>query len=157
MIAGKRQKIIGVIGGRQCSDSHYEMAETVGRLIAEGNGIVLCGGAGGIMEAACKGAVAGGGTSLGILPGKLLTDANPYVTIPIATGMGIGRNIIIAQTAQALIAVNGSYGTLSEIAFGLQLNRPVFTLQSWDDIPGVTTVASPEEAVQKAFKAVKNR
>ncbi len=146
------QKIIGVIGGSQCTPEDYVDAEVVGRLIAQNDAILICGGLSGIMEAACKGAYETGGETIGILPGESILDANPYVKTPIATGMGIARNIIIVRTAQVLIAVDGRYGTLSEIAYALQLGRPVFCLNSWNDIQGVTPVKSAQEAVEKAIE-----
>lgn len=147
----KATPMIGVIGGSRCSAEEYRTAESVGRLIAEKGGIVVCGGLTGVMEAVCKGAFENGGLTIGILPGDHVREANAYVRIPIATGMGIGRNIIIIRSARALIAVNGLYGTLSEIAYALQLGKPVFTLHSWDDISGVIPVSSPAEAVEQAF------
>lgn len=97
------------------------------------------------------GAKDGGGTTIGILKGESIDDANPYVDIPIATGLGHGRNLIIINTARALIAVSGRYGTLSEIAFALQSGKPVFGLGSWE-IDGVIQCATPEEAVKKALE-----
>lgn len=146
--------IIAVIGGSECSQADYAVAETVGRLIAERGGIVICGGLSGVMEAACKGACEAGGLTIGILPGNHIEDANPYVKIPVATGMGIGRNIVIIRTAAAVIAVDGRYGTLSEIAYALQLNKPVFGLNSWNEVPGVAAVDTPGEAVERVFAAL---
>ncbi len=148
-------KIIGVIGGSQCNDQDYAAAEKVGKLIAQSGGSVICGGLTGIMEAACKGATGAGGVTIGVLPGNDVRDANPFVNIPIATGMGIGRNIVIIRTAQVLIAIDGRYGTLSEIAFAMQLNKPVFSLNSWNEIPGIVPVNSPAEAVEKAFSLIR--
>ena len=148
-------KVIAVIGGGECSESDYAAAETVGRLISENDGIVICGGLSGVMEAACKGAYRDGGLTIGVLPSSNIEDANPYVKIPVATGMGIGRNIIIIRTAQAVIAVDGKYGTLSEIAYALQLGKPVFGLNSWSEISGMIAVISPEEAVKKALESIK--
>lgn len=149
------EKLIAVIGGSECSPSDYAAAETVGRLITENDGIVICGGMSGVMEAVCKGAFRAGGLTIGILPSADIEDANPYVKIPVATGMGIGRNIIVIRTAQAVIAVDGKYGTLSEIAYALQLGKPVFGLNSWSEIPGMIAVKSPEEAVKKALESIK--
>ncbi len=129
------------------------MAYEVGRLIARAGAILVCGGRGGVMEAACQGAIEEKGLTIGILPSADVKEANPYVRIPIATGMGMGRNVIIAQTAQAFIAVDGQYGTLSEIAFALQLGKPVICLQPWLTIPGVQVANSPEEAVDLAIKS----
>ncbi len=131
------------------------LAEKVGRLLARKGAVLVCGGMGGIMEAACRGAVGEGGLTIGILPGDDISAANPYVKLPIATGMGIGRNIIIVRTARAIIAINGKYGTLSEIAYALQLGKPVFALSPWVEVPGIRRVATPEEAVDAALKAIK--
>lgn len=147
--------LIAVVGGSQCSPADYQAAAEVGRLIACRGGIVICGGLSGVMEAACRGAVEAGGMTVGVLPGEEPDQANQFVTIPIVTGIGIARNIIIVRSAGALIAVDGKYGTLSEIAFALQLGKPVFCLNSWNTLPGVTPVDSPTEAVEKAFQALK--
>ncbi|MGC9364894.1 MAG: TIGR00725 family protein [Fidelibacterota bacterium] len=143
----KAPKIIAVIGGRECSDEQYEIALEVGRLIAENRGILVCGGRSGIMEAACRGAAEAGGITVGILPGDDIRDANPWVTVPIATGIGLARNAIIARSATAAIAVGGSYGTLSEIAYCKQFGVPVVSIGSWD-IAEMPSVKTAEEAVR---------
>ncbi|RME64470.1 MAG: TIGR00725 family protein [Nitrospirae bacterium] len=145
--------IIAVIGGRQASEKHLAWAEELGRLIASRGAILITGGLTGIMEAASKGARDSGGLVVGVLPTEDISSANPYVTVPIATGLGIGRNIIIARTAHALIAVGGQFGTLSEIAFGLQLGKPVIGLESWK-IEGMLEARTPEEAVNLAFERI---
>ncbi|MBU4445512.1 MAG: TIGR00725 family protein [Candidatus Marinimicrobia bacterium] len=150
----EKKKIIAVIGGRDCDESLCQQAFEVGRLIARNGAILVCGGRGGIMEAACKGASEAGGISVGILPGDDIRDANSWVTVPIATGVGLARNSIIARTASAAIAIGGEYGTLSEIAYCLQFRIPVFTLHSWD-IKGVVAVDTPEEAVKFACDSEK--
>lgn len=147
------RKIIGVIGGSVIDDTTYGESEKVGRLIAESGAILICGGLGGVMEAACKGAKAAGGVTIGVLPTKDITDANRYVDIPIATGLGHGRNLIIINSAKALIAIAGKYGTLSEIGFALQSGKKVFGLNTWD-IDGIITCRTPEEAVSKALEAI---
>ena len=123
--------IIGVIGTANHIESMNQLAEEVGRRIAEAGGLLVCGGLGGVMEYACKGAKSAGGTTIGILPGTEKNDANEYVDIPIVTGLSIARNIIIIHTADVLIAVSGGYGTLSEIAFALNLKKPVVALHTW--------------------------
>lgn len=145
------QKLIAVIGGSRCSPDDYSLAVTVGKLLAEQGVAVICGGMSGVMEAACKGASEAGGLTIGILPGSDPDEANDFVQIPIATGMGIGRNIIIVRSADACIAVNGKYGTLSEIAYALQLQKPVVTLNSWDQIPGTVRAATADQAVDLAL------
>ncbi len=142
----KTKDIIAVIGSREATEKQLEAAYEVGREIALAGALLLTGGLGGVMEAASKGAKEAGGLVVGILPQEDKNAANPYVDIPIATGLGIGRNVIIARTADALIAVGGEYGTLSEMAFGLQLGKPVIGLQSWD-IKGVIKARTPKEAV----------
>lgn len=144
------RKIIGVIGGSAVDQTAFETAYQVGKLIAEAGAILICGGLTGIMEAACKGAKDAGGATIGILPGLHVDDANPYVDIPVATGLGHARNLVIINTAQAMIAISGRYGTLSEIGFALQSGKPVYGLGTWD-IDGVVASASPEEAVNKAL------
>jgi uncharacterized protein (TIGR00725 family) len=101
------------------------------------------------MEAVCKGVAAGNGTSIGILPGDETDAANPWVTIPVATGMGIARNIVIVKSARAVIAIDGKYGTLSELAFALQLGKPVIGMETWDVSDTILRVKSPAEAVSR--------
>lgn len=124
--------MIGVIGGETCSPAEAETAYAVGREIASRGHTLVCGGRGGVMREACRGARAGNGVAIGILPGDDRSDMNEFVTVPIVTGIGFARNTIIARTAEALVAVGGRYGTLSEIAFALIAGRPVATMGSWD-------------------------
>ncbi len=144
------KRVIAVIGGRRVKRGLLTVAEEVGRLIAERGAVLMCGGLGGIMEAAAKGAKHAGGLTLGILPQDDKESANPYIDVPVATGLGIGRNVIIARTADAVVAIGGQYGTLSEIAFSLQLKKTVVGIQTWD-IHGVLMAETPEEAVVKIF------
>ncbi len=127
----KQEKFIAVIGGGQCSAKEAELAEAVGRELAKRGAILVCGGLGGVMEAACKGASAEGGVTIGILPGDNSQAANPYIQIPIVTGLGYARNIAVVKSAQAVIAIGGSYGTLSEISHALQSGIPVIGLNTW--------------------------
>ena len=144
--------LIGVIGGNTCDKPVCNLAYRIGEYIAQLKAVLVCGGMGGVMEAACRGAVEHDGLTIGILPGNDPGEANPYVKIPIVTGMGIGRNILIARTAKVLIAIDGKYGTLSEIAYALQLGKPVIALQPWIDVPGIIKVKTPEEAIQRIKK-----
>lgn len=147
---------IAVVGGGSCSSGVREMAEELGRLLAEEGHILLCGGLGGVMEAACKGAAEAGGTVVGILPGER-GDANPYVGIRVATGMSHARNVIIVRSSDAVIALPGEYGTLSEIALSLKMNRIVISLGSWD-IAGTLKAMDPREAIEllrRCFEPVK--
>ena len=129
-------RVVAVIGGRDADEALLRDAQEVGRLLAAEGATVLTGGLGGIMEAAMKGAREEGGITLAILPGDDRATANEYASVSVATGFGIGRNIIIARTADALIAVGGQYGTLSEIAYALQLGKPVTGIGTWQ-IEGV--------------------
>lgn len=149
------QKMIGVIGGGKCSAEIYSMAEEVGRLIAENNYLLICGGLFGVMEAACKGAKTGGGTTIGVLPGLKKTDANNYVDIPIVTGMADARNLIIVRSSAAVIAIGGEYGTLSEISFSLKFNVPVVGLETWAVSPEIHQVNTAAAAVAKAISLIR--
>jgi uncharacterized protein (TIGR00725 family) len=149
----KQGFLIAVIGGRKADKALKKEAEAVGRLIAGKGGILVCGGMHGIMEAASKGAKQAGGLTIGILPQDHKRDANPYIDIPIATGLGIGRNVVIARTADAMIAIGGEYGTLSEIAFGLQMGKPVVGIKSWN-VKGVIPTKDAEEAVRTVLEMI---
>lgn len=148
--------LIGVIGAGDCSSEIYKQAEELGQLLGGYGYTIICGGLGGVMEAVCKGAKTSNGTTIGILPGNDNSGANSYVDIPIATGIGIGRNIIIVRTASIIIAVDGMYGTLSELAFALQLNKPVIGLNSWDVSDNILQVKTPKEAVLKVKELLNN-
>ena len=124
--------IVGVIGGETCSRAEGELAYATGHEIGRRGHTLVCGGRGGVMREACRGAHDSGGTTVGILPGNDRADMNEFVTIPIVTGLGFARNTVIARTADALVAVGGRYGTLSEIAFALIAQKPVVTIGSWD-------------------------
>jgi len=147
---------IAVIGGAFCDPKTAALAEEVGREIARRGAILICGGLGGVMEAACRGAKSEGGLTIGILPGTDPNDANPYVDIPIVTGMGEARNVIVVRSAQAIIAIDGEYGTLSEIAFALKFGIPVIGLRTWElfrereRVEDIVEVETPKEAVEKA-------
>jgi uncharacterized protein (TIGR00725 family) len=146
------RKQIGVIGAGACGSEVRALAEMVGREVAKRRAILLCGGLGGVMEAAAYGAKQEGGITLGILPGVLREDANLWIDIVVVSGMGHARNALIAQSSDALIAVNGEYGTLSEIALGLKMGKPVVVLEQGWEIEGVHRAKSPEEAVELAFR-----
>ena len=128
------------------------MAEAVGRALGEARVLLVCGGLGGVMEAACRGAKAAGGTTVGLLPGLSRADANEHVDVAIATGLGEARNALIVRAADALIAVGGEFGTLSEIALALKSGKPVVGIGSWDLEP-ILVAADPEEAVRMALAA----
>ncbi len=132
------------------------MAELVGREIAIRGAVLVCGGLGGVMEAAAKGAFEAGGDVIGILPGSDSLSANPYVTLSVPTNMGHARNVIIAHTAEVLIAIEGEYGTLSETAIGLKLGKPVFVLPGGLQVDGTVSALSAESAVALAFEGLKS-
>jgi uncharacterized protein (TIGR00725 family) len=126
------------------------VAEEVGRLLARRGAVVVCGGLGGVMEAACRGASREGGTTVGVLPGLDRGAANPFVSVAVATGLGEARNALVVRAADALIAVGGAYGTLSEIALALKAGKPVIGLGTWE-IDGVERVEGPDAAVNMAL------
>ena len=138
---------IAVIGHGQAPPGECEAAYATGRLIAGNGAVLVCGGLGGVMEAACRGAQEAGGTTVGILPGT--EGGNPYLGITIRTCLGHARNVLVVLSADAVIAVGGKYGTLSEIAIALKAGRPVYGLGTWD-IEGVIPCSSPEDAVTRA-------
>jgi len=148
---------IGVIGGSEVSPQINQLAEEVGREIARQSAVLVCGGLGGVMEAACKGASDAGGLTIGILPGDNRQTANPYVKIPIVTGIGYARNVAVVKSSQAVIAIDGSYGTLTEIGHALQSGIPVIGLKTWsismdDKIDNNIILAkNPKEAVARAI------
>jgi uncharacterized protein (TIGR00725 family) len=145
---------IGVVGASECSQDIARVAEGVGRSIAGASAVLVCGGLGGVMEAAARGAKQEGGITIGLLPGTNRMAANQHIDLAIATGLGHFRNFLIAQTVDALIAVTGKYGTLSEMAMGLTLGKTVVGLGSWD-IEGVVSAPNPEEAVRLALDSMK--
>jgi len=130
------------------------VAEETGRLIARNGCILVTGGLGGVMEAASRGARMAEGITVGILPGFSKDDANEYVQIPVVTGMSHARNVIVVRSADAVIAIAGEYGTLSEIAIALKLGRPVVGIGTWENIEGVIRAGSPAEAVRKVMELV---
>jgi len=144
---------IAVIGGSRPGRQALDTALEVGRLIARSGAVVVCGGLGGVMEAASRGAREEGGLVVGILPGNSPADANPWVDIPIATGLGYTRNALVVMNADAIIAVDGEYGTLSEIAHGLIHGKKVVGLRTWD-VRGVTVAETAEEAVRLALEGL---
>ena len=145
---------IAVIGGSDISPETAALAREVGREVAARGAVLLSGGLGGVMAAAAQGAREAGGVSLGILPDGDRRRANPYLTYSIATNLGHARNVLIAHSADALIAVEGSYGTVSEAAIALKLGKPVVALEVTWDLPGLRRAASPAEAVALAMEAV---
>jgi uncharacterized protein (TIGR00725 family) len=144
---------VAVIGGSRPSRQALEAAFEVGRLVARAGAILVCGGLGGVMEAASRGAREEGGFVVGILPGGLMSDANPWVDLPVATGLGYTRNALVVMNADAVVAIDGEYGTLSEIAYGKIHGKKVVGLGTWD-VKGVETATTPEEAVRLALEGL---
>jgi uncharacterized protein (TIGR00725 family) len=152
---------VTVIGASNCSAEETKLAEEVGRELARRGATLICGGLQGVMEAACRGADSQGGITIGVLPGNSRKDANPYVRIPIVTGMGYARNAIVAKSGQAVIAIGGRYGTLSEIAYALQSDIPVIGLGTWSLARGgvadksIIVAQNPVDAVEKAIGLIR--
>jgi len=154
----EKKKFIAVIGGSQPSTEEIKLAEAVGRELAKRGAALVCGGLSGVMEAACRGAQSEGGLTIGILPGETRQMANPYVQIPIVTGMSYARNVIVVRSTQAVIAIGGSYGTLSEIGHALQSGIPVIGLKTWSlfrngkQDNSIILAKNPQDAVDKALE-----
>jgi uncharacterized protein (TIGR00725 family) len=159
-----RPRQIAVIGSGTCEQNSEpaKLAEEVGRRIAEAEAVLVCGGLGGVMEAAARGAAEAGGTVIGITPSDSVGHANPYCTHVIATGIGHARNLAVVASGEAVIAIGGEWGTLSEIGFARRLGRTVVTLRSWSahgegpmaEAPGVVSAESPEQAVAEALASL---
>jgi uncharacterized protein (TIGR00725 family) len=148
---------IGVIGAGECPDTIYGLAKEVGYEIGKRGWMLVCGGLGGVMEGAAKGCHEAGGLTVGLLPGLEKTSANPYISIPIPTGLDEGRNLVLVRTADVLISIAGGYGTLSEIALALRMNKMVIGLETWQDIRGVHYVSSPQEAIRSVSSAMSQK
>lgn len=147
-----KNRRIAVVGAGIADESTYQIAYTMGKLLGEKGAIVYTGGLGGVMEAACKGAFEAGATTVGILPGHKPEEANPYVKVLVLSDMGHARNVILIRSVEAVIAISGGYGTLSEIALALKMWKPVIGINTWENIPGVNYVSSPEEALAKLLE-----
>lgn len=142
-----------MIGSAHCTEREAALARAVGEEVARRGALLVCGGRGGVMEAACQGAKAAGGTTVGILPGSDRSEANPYVDIPVVTGLGEARNAVVVRSADAVIAISGGYGTLSEIGLALKMGRPVVGLGTWE-LRRDTGGGEPQGVVRRAASAV---
>jgi uncharacterized protein (TIGR00725 family) len=161
---GERARQVSVVGSGGCGEESeaWRLAEEVGRLLAEAGATVVCGGRGGVMEAAARGAASTGGAVIGVLPWVSPEDANPYCTQVVATGIGQARNLAVVASGEAAIAIGGEWGTLSEIAHARNLGRTVVALRSWsvsgreelEGGPGIVPAETAEEAVAAALAAV---
>ncbi len=149
-----KRALVGVIGAGKASSAGEQIAYRVGQLIAQRGAVLVCGGLGGVMAAASKGCFEAGGEVIGILPGATADSANPYVTLPIATNMGHARNVIIAHTADVLIAIEGEHGTVSEMAIALKIGKTVVQLNRAALFSEAVVADSPERAVELALQAI---
>jgi uncharacterized protein (TIGR00725 family) len=154
---------VGVAGASGAAPALLDQAEVLGRRLAEGGAIVVCGGGPGVMAAVCHGAQSAGGTTVGLLPGLDRAEGNPHLTISIPTGLGQGRNLLLVRSSDALIAVGGGFGTLSEIALALRTSTPVIGLATWslqlDDqqVDAFPVAGDPDTAAQLALEAARSR
>lgn len=155
------KRVIAIVGAGQATPKQAFLAERAGRAVAKAGAVLVCGGLGGCMAAACKGAHAAGGLTLGFLPSNDPKTANPDVDLVVPTNMGVMRNVLIILSADAVVAIDGGLGTLGEIAVALQHGKPVFGLDTWtvdparSGGPSVVPCATPEEAVTKALEAAR--
>ena len=153
-----RERYVAVVGASAGTPSELALGEAVGRGLAEAGAVLVCGGMGGVMEAAAGGCAEAGGRTVGILPGTSRLDANPYLTVAVATGLGEARNAIVVRTADAVIAIHGEFGTLSEIALALKMGKPVIGLGTWEiakagvPVESIVRATTPEEAVRDALR-----
>jgi uncharacterized protein (TIGR00725 family) len=148
---------VSVIGPGEATTEQAADAEVVGRLLAGAGAIVVCGGRGGVMEATCRGAAEEGGVTVGLLPDADRLRANPFLTVSVPTGMGELRNGLVARAGDAVIAIDGEFGTLSEIGFALKLGRPVIGLGTWElarggrPVEAIEVASGPQDAVARAL------
>jgi uncharacterized protein (TIGR00725 family) len=143
-----KSKRVGIIGGNHANSAHLKVAARMGELIAKNGYILVNGGMKGVMEASARGAKSAAGLVMAILPGRQTEEANPYVDIAIPTGLGYMRNALVVLNSDILVAIDGSYGTLSEIAYSRIYNKTVFGLDTWD-IDGVISLPTPEEIIKR--------
>jgi len=156
-------RYVGVAGASQPEPPLLDQAELLGRRLAEAGAIVVCGGGPGVMEAVCRGAQSAGGTTVGLLPGLDRAEGNPYLTISVPTGLGQGRNLLLVRSSDAVIAVGGGFGTLSEIALALRTGTPVIGLATWSlqldsrQVDAFPVADTPDAAVRLALDAARSR
>lgn len=152
---------IAVVGPDPAADEELAAAEEAGAAVAEAGALLVCGGLGGVMEAACRGARSELGTTVGLLPGEDRSDANGWVSLAIPTGLGEGRNVLVARSADAMVAVGGAWGTLSEIAFAMKRGIPVVGIGTWElgqrgrAVEGILAAATGAEAVALALARIR--
>ena len=159
-MARTRAPYVAVCGSGEATTQEEAWAEEVGRLIAEAGAVLVCGGLGGVMDAAARGCEAGGGLSIGILPGERRDPASPHLTVSIPTGLGEARNPLVVRAADAVIAIGGEFGTLSEISLALKAGTPVVGLHTWElakegsIVHAIFETDTPQEAVRAALDAI---
>jgi hypothetical protein len=151
-MSSRRKPIVAIVGAGKCSRKLRDQAAEVGRYVAENGGIVICGGMGGIMEGAARGAKEAGGTTIGILPTSDRSDANEFIDYVIPTGFGEARNIMVVRTADVVVAFPGKYGTLSEMAFAMHARKPVISINAWKLGDEILQSKDPLEAAETAMK-----
>lgn len=139
---------IGIIGAGTCHEAHYQLAGNLGLEIGKRGWFLICGGLGGVMEGAARGCLEAGGMTVGLLPGLNRESANPYIKVPVPTGLGEGRNLLVVRASDVLISIAGGYGTLSEIALALKADKPVIGLETWKDISGMRYASDYHEAIR---------
>jgi len=152
-----RKPVIAVIGAGKCSRKLRDMAAEIGRYVAENGGVVLCGGLGGVMEGAARGAKEAGGTTIGIIPSENKADANQFIDYVIPTGFGQARNVLVVRAADAIVALPGKYGTLSEMAFALVSGKPIVSVQAWKLGEEIQQVEDPLEAAKIAMELARKQ
>jgi uncharacterized protein (TIGR00725 family) len=154
---------VGVAGASRPEPPLLDQAEVLGRRLGEAGAVVVCGGGPGVMEAVCRGAQSAGGTTIGLLPGLDRAEGNPYLTVSIPTGLGQGRNLLLVRSSDAVIAVGGGFGTLSEIAIALRTGTPVIGLATWSlqldsrQVDAFPVADTPDAAVRLALEAARSR
>ena len=152
-----RKPVIAIIGAGKCSKKLCDMAADIGKYVAENGGVVLCGGLGGIMEGAARGAKEAGGTTIGIIPSENKADANRFIDYVIPSGFGEARNVLIIRSADAIVALPGKFGTLSEMAFALISGKPIVSVQAWKLGDEILQVDDHIEAAKLALELAKKQ
>lgn len=155
-MAMTRTAHIGVIGAGECSQELYALARELGHRIGRNKWVLFCGGLGGVMQAAAEGCYREGGMTVGLLPGNDKDSANPFIRLPIPTGLGEGRNLLVVRASDIVVAVAGGYGTLSEIGLALRIGKPVVGLKTWPGIDGIEYVETAEQAIGVVEKHIQS-
>ncbi|MBU8932773.1 MAG: TIGR00725 family protein [candidate division Zixibacteria bacterium] len=149
-----RKPVVAVVGAGKCSKKLRDIAAVIGKYVAEQGGVIVCGGMGGVMEGAARGAKEAGGVTIGILPTQDKNDANEFIDYVIPTGFGEARNIMVIRSADGVVALPGKYGTLSEMAFALQMKKPLVSVSAWKLGDEIRHVETPEEAAKLVMELI---